>query len=92
MTPEMTLTAEASNHDLRDGLIALGVGLMLGLACLGGAIGQSRTAGAGLESIGRNPSAAPKLFTPMLLGLSLIESLVILAWIIAYGLAAKVAI
>jgi F-type H+-transporting ATPase subunit c len=78
------VTTVAVDHDLRDGLIALGVGLMLGLAALGGTLGQAKASASAVESMGRNPSAAKALFTPMVLGLSLMESLVILAWIIGY--------
>ena len=48
-------------------------------------------AGAGLAGISRNPGAAPRIQTPMILGLALIESLVLLAFVIAFflqGLAA----
>ena len=37
-----------------------------------------------LEGIARNPNASGKLFTPMILGLALIESLVIYALVIAF--------
>ena len=77
-------TTMAVDHDLRDGLIALAVGLMLGLAALGGALGQARANAAAVESMGRNPGAAKAIFTPMVLGLSLMESLVILAWILGF--------
>src|SRR5262252_4371635 len=59
------------------GLIALGAGLSIGLAALGGGIGQGRAAGSALEGIARNPGAKGQIFTPMILGLALIESLVI---------------
>ena len=42
-----------------------------------------RAATAALEGIARNPNAQGKIFTPMILALSLIESLVILAFVIA---------
>jgi F-type H+-transporting ATPase subunit c len=65
---------------------AIGMGLAIGLAALGGGIGQGRAAGAALEGIARNPNAADKVFTPMILGLSFIESLVIFALVIAFML------
>ncbi len=71
------------------GLIALGAGLAIGLAALGGGLGQARAAAQALDSIGRNPGAYDKLFTPMILGLALIESLVIYALIIAFLLLGK---
>ncbi len=55
--------------------------LALGIAILGGALGQGRAASAAFDGICRNPSAAGKVFTPMILGLALIESLVILGFV-----------
>jgi F-type H+-transporting ATPase subunit c len=67
----------------------LGAGLAIGLAVLGGAIGQGRAAGSALEGISRNPGAAARIQTPMILGLALIESLVLLAFVIAFFLQGK---
>ena len=47
------------------------------IASFGGTRAQSRAASVALEGIARNPSAADKLFVPMILGLALMESLVI---------------
>ena len=49
----------------------------MGIAAFGGTAGQSRAASVALEGIARNPSAADKIQTPMILGLALMESLVI---------------
>jgi F-type H+-transporting ATPase subunit c len=43
-----------------------------------------------LEGIARNPNASGKIFTPMIIGLALIESLVIYALVIAFILQGKV--
>ena len=43
-----------------------------------------------MESIGRNPNSADKIFTPLILSLALIEALGIYALIIAFLLAGKV--
>lgn len=72
------------------GIIAIACGLAIGLAALGGALGQGRTAAAALEGIARNPASADRIFTPMILGLALIESLVIYALIIAFLLQGKI--
>jgi F-type H+-transporting ATPase subunit c len=69
---------------------AIAAALAIALPALGGAFGQGRTAAAMLESIGRNPNAADKLFVPMILGLALIESLVIYGFVIALMLMGKV--
>ncbi|HKA90674.1 MAG TPA: ATP synthase F0 subunit C [Haliangiales bacterium] len=67
----------------------MGAGIAIGIAALGGGIGQGRAAAAALDGIARNPSAADKLFTPMILGLAFVESLVIFALLIAFTLATK---
>jgi F-type H+-transporting ATPase subunit c len=67
---------------------ALGAGIAIGLGVLGGAVGQGRAAAAALEGVSRNPGAAARIQTPMILGLALIESLVLLAFVIAYLLQA----
>lgn len=72
------------------GWIGLGAGLGIGLAAFGGALGQGRAAGTALDGIARNPGAYDKLFTPMILGLALIESLVIYALIISILLLGKI--
>ncbi|MBM4362892.1 MAG: ATP synthase F0 subunit C [Deltaproteobacteria bacterium] len=69
---------------------ALGSGLAIALAALGGALGQSKAAAAALEGISRNPGAAPRIQTPMILGLALIESLVLFAFAISYLLFSKI--
>jgi F-type H+-transporting ATPase subunit c len=73
------------------GAIAIGAGLAIGLAAIGGALGQGRAASAALEGISRNPGASDKVFTPMLLALAFMESLVIFAFLVAFvALAGKI--
>lgn len=69
---------------------AIGAGLAIGLAVLGGTFGQGRAASAALEGISRNPGAASRIQTPMILGLALIESLVLFAFVIAFLLQGKI--
>ena len=64
--------------------IAIAAAIAIGLAVLGGASGQGKTAAAYLEGISRNPAAQDKMFVPMILGLALIESLVLFAFVIAF--------
>lgn len=61
----------------------IGAGLAIGIAALGGALGQGKVASAIAEAIGRNPSASGKLNLPFFVGLALIESLVILGFVVA---------
>ncbi|MDB4942859.1 MAG: synthase sector subunit c [Labilithrix sp.] len=63
-----------------------GAGFAIGLGVLGGALGQGKAASAALEGISRNPGAAARIQTPMILGLALIESLVLLSFVIAFFL------
>ena len=70
--------------------LALSAGLAIALAAFGGAIGQGKAAAAALEGIARNPGAAGKIQTPMIIGLALIESLVIYALVIAFLLQGKI--
>ena len=74
----------------RDKIIGLAAGLGIGIAAFGGALGQGRAAAAALDGIARNPGASDKIFTPMILGLALIESLVIYSLIISFMLIGKV--
>src|SRR4051812_30322817 len=82
--------AGAGGWGERDRYIALAAGLGIGIAAFGGALGQGRAAAAALDGIARNPSAAGKLFTPMILGLALIESLVIYSLVISFVLVGKI--
>ncbi len=68
----------------QSGLIAIGAGIAIGLAVLGGTSAQGKAAASALEGIARNPAAGDKLFTPLILSLALIESLVILAFLVAF--------
>lgn len=68
------------------GMAALAAGIAMGIAALGGTLGQSRAAGAALEGIARNPAASEKLFLPMILSLVFIESLVLFTFAIAFFL------
>jgi len=69
---------------------AIGASIAIGLAVLGGTLGQGRAAAAALEGISRNPGAAPRIQTPMILGLALMESLVLFAFAIAFLLQSKI--
>lgn len=72
-----------------NGLIAIAAALTIGLAALGGTSAQGKVASSALEGIARNPEAQGKIFTPMILGMALIESLVILGFVIAFMIQGK---
>lgn len=69
--------------------IGLAAGLAMAIASFGGALGQGRAASAALDGIARNPQAADKMFTPFILGLALIESLVLFTLLVAFLLYTK---
>lgn len=72
-------------------IYAIAAGLCIAIAASFGAISQAKAAAAALEGIGRNPGAAGKVQTPMIIALALIESLVIYALVIAFLLQGKIA-
>ncbi len=84
-TTAIAFAAETAEADAGDGSAVkyLAAAFAIGIAAFGGALGQGRAASAALDGIARNPNAASKISTPMILGLALIESLVIYALIIA---------
>ena len=70
-----------SNHR---GYIAIAAGIGFAIAVFGGALGQSRIGAAACEGAARNPGAAGRIQTMMILGLALIESLVLFALLIVF--------
>jgi F-type H+-transporting ATPase subunit c len=74
----------AAQVDNSAGLKAIAAGVGFSIAVFGGAIGQSRIGAAACEGAARNPGAAPKIQTMMILGLALIESLVLFALVIVF--------
>lgn len=82
--------AQDGKFNPNGGAIAIAAGLAIGIAAAGCGLGQGRAASAALEGIARNPQASGKLFTPMIIGLALIESLVIYALVIGFQLQGKI--
>lgn len=80
----------ASTASSGNGLAFLGVMVGMALATFGGAAAQGKAAAAALEGIARNPGAAAKVQTPMIIGLALIESLVLFSFLIAFILQGKI--
>src|SRR5436190_4339614 len=72
------------------GFVALGAGVGMGIATFGGALGQGRTGAAAVEGIARNPNAAPRVQTPMIIALAMTESLVLFSFVITFFLQGKV--
>lgn len=80
LVAEPAFAQEAANYT------GLGRGIGIGFAVLGGGIGQGLAAKGAVEGIARNPNAQGKVLVPMVLGLALIESLVLIAFLIAGGI------
>lgn len=85
--PAFAQEAAATAAGMSDsGIRGLAAAIAISVAALGGALAQGRAASTALDGIARNPAASGKIFTPMIIGLALIESLVIYALIIALQL------
>jgi F-type H+-transporting ATPase subunit c len=70
--------------------IAIAAGLAVAVAAFGAALGQGRVGATAMESIGRNPNAADRLFLPLLLSLALLEALALYGFVIAFLLQGKI--
>jgi len=91
--PEVLAQEEAPVKELGDLVkfgLAIGSGLGIGIAAGIAGLGQGRATAAALSGIARNPGAAVRIQTPMIIGLALIESLVIYALAITFLLQAKI--
>lgn len=64
-------------------LLALAGGLGVSVAALGAAMGQGKVGAAALEGIARQPEAAGRIQTAMIIALALIESLAIYALLVS---------
>lgn len=71
-------------------IIAIGAGIAVGIAAFGAALGQGRVGAAAMESIGRNPNAADKIFLPLVLTFALLEALALYGFVIAILLQGKI--
>ena len=64
-------------------LASLASGLAIGLGAIGPGIGVGLWAGKALEAIGRNPEAAPKIQTVMIVAIAFAEAIAIYALVVA---------
>ena len=85
--PVLAQAQPAADHaaDSGVGLKAIAAGVGFAIAVFGGALGQSRIGAAACEGAARNPGAAAKIQTMMILGLALIESLVLFALLVVFA-------
>ncbi|MGB1013725.1 MAG: ATP synthase F0 subunit C [Nannocystaceae bacterium] len=88
LAPALAMAAErpefVATSSTERAMFGFAMALAIGLAALGGGLGQGRAVAAALEGICRNPNSAGKVLVPMLLGLAFVESLVIFALIISF--------
>ena len=82
--------AAGGGGDMSRGLVALAAGLAIGVAAIGPGLGQGRAVASAMEAIGRNPNAADRIQTPMIIGIAFMEALVIYALVIAFFLQGKI--
>ncbi len=72
-------------------LLGLGLPLGVGFAAIGSGIGIGNAVGKAMEAIGRQPEAAGKIQTGMIIGAAFIEALTIYALLVVFILSGKVA-
>jgi F-type H+-transporting ATPase subunit c len=77
------LASEGGEGGASKWAVYLGAGLAIGIAAHGTGIGQGTAVSKAVEGISRNPGAAGKIMTPMIIGLAMIESLAIYALVVA---------
>jgi F-type H+-transporting ATPase subunit c len=65
-------------------LINITGALAVGIAAAGGALGDGRAIAGACEGVARNPGAGGRIFTMMLLGCVLIETLVLFTFLLAF--------
>jgi F-type H+-transporting ATPase subunit c len=83
MSPEMELALQASQMSA-DSVKAIAMALAAGLGVMGPGIGIGILVSKALEAIGRNPEAAAKVQSTMILGIVFVEALAIFALVVAF--------
>ena len=61
----------------------IAIAVVMGLGTIAPAIAIARIGGNGVDSIGRNPEAAPKIQTAMILAIAFAEAIAIYALVVA---------
>jgi F-type H+-transporting ATPase subunit c len=84
------IAAEGAGDSNKAVAIAFSAGVAVAIAAFGAALGQGRVGAAAMESIGRNPNAADRLFLPLVLTLALLEALALYGFVIAIILTGKI--
>ena len=71
-------------------IYALAAALAIAISTIGPAIAQGLTASKAMEAIGRQPEAAGKILSPLIISLAMMEALTIYGLVIAFVLAGKI--
>lgn len=87
---QQAAAAAPSNKFDTNSWLGVAAALAIAIAAIGGTTAQGRATSAALEGIARQPSASARIQTPMILGLALIESLVLFAFVVAFLLQSKI--
>lgn len=66
------------------GLLAIAAAFGMGIAAFGCGLGQGKIGASAMEGIARNPGAAKAMFTPMILALVFVETLVLFTLLIIF--------
>ncbi len=83
MSPELELALQASQMSA-DAIKSIAMALAAGVGVLGPGIGIGILVSRALEAIGRNPEAAAKIQSTMILGIVFVEALAIFALVVAF--------
>lgn len=83
LADETVTNASSSSISTGKGLVAIGAGLAM-IGVFGTGVGQGYAAGKAAEAVGRNPEAASKIRTMMIIGMAIAESAAIYSLIIAF--------
>jgi F-type H+-transporting ATPase subunit c len=67
-----------------EGLLFIAAAFGMGIAAFGCGLGQGKIGAAALEGIARNPGAANAMFTPLILSLAFVETLVLFTFLMIY--------
>ncbi len=83
MAAQESTEAAAEAADSSTGMKAIGAAVAIGLVGLGGALGMGMAIAKSNEGVARQPEAAGKIQTQLMLGLVFIETAIIYALIVA---------
>ena len=81
--PALAANESGSNDNDVTSAKAMGSGVMIGIACLGGALAMGIAVGKSSEAMARQPEATSQIRTTMMMGLVFIETVIIYALIVA---------